>query len=415
MWTWSSAPDPAPAAPDAGGPGGPAAAPGGCLLPRDREVRLPARPRAEGPTAFVSVMEGCSKYCTYCVVPYTRGEEVSRPFDDVIAEVAGLAEQGVREVNLLGQNVNAYRGRMHDGETADLALADPLRGGHRRHRAHPLHHLHPVELQRLPDRGLRGGAGAGELPAPAGAERLGPHPGGHEAGPHGAGVQGPRSGPPAPGAPGHPDLVGLHRRLPGETETDFAATLALVDDIGFDQSFSFIYSRRPGTPAADYPTTSPWRSSRSAWPGCSSASRPSPALSRRMVGRGPAGAGGGPVPQGPAAARRAHREQPGGELPRRPGAWSAASSTSHHRGPAQLPARRLDGPRRRRPGLKPPTRLSRAPATRLSTHPQTLDLDPGPGGQRAPGEPVRPPGAAPAPDRAPPGDRDQQPRGSPSG
>ena len=79
-------------------------------------------PRAEGPTAFVSVMEGCSKYCTFCVVPYTRGEEISRPFDDVIAEVVQLAAQGVREVNLLGQNVNAYRGRMHDGEIADLAL-----------------------------------------------------------------------------------------------------------------------------------------------------------------------------------------------------------------------------------------------------------------------------------------------------
>ena len=82
--------------------------------------RLP-QPRAEGPTAFVSVMEGCSKYCSFCVVPYTRGEEISRPFDDVIAEVAALAEQGVREVNLLGQNVNAYRGPIHDGEIADLA------------------------------------------------------------------------------------------------------------------------------------------------------------------------------------------------------------------------------------------------------------------------------------------------------
>src|SRR5690606_23523904 len=79
-------------------------------------------PRAEGPTAFVSIMEGCSKYCTFCVVPYTRGEEISRPFDDVIAEIAQLAEQGVREVTLLGQNVNAYRGQMHDGSIADLAL-----------------------------------------------------------------------------------------------------------------------------------------------------------------------------------------------------------------------------------------------------------------------------------------------------
>src|ERR1700754_3847287 len=83
--------------------------------------RLP-EPRAEGPTAFVSIMEGCSKYCSYCVVPYTRGEEISRPFDDVIVEVAQLAEQGVREVNLLGQNVNAYRGPMHDGDVADLSV-----------------------------------------------------------------------------------------------------------------------------------------------------------------------------------------------------------------------------------------------------------------------------------------------------
>lgn len=83
--------------------------------------RLP-EPKADGPSAFVSVMEGCSKYCTFCVVPYTRGEEISRPFDDVIAEVASLSQQGVREVNLLGQNVNAYRGVMHDGDTADLAL-----------------------------------------------------------------------------------------------------------------------------------------------------------------------------------------------------------------------------------------------------------------------------------------------------
>ena len=100
-------------------------------------------PRAEGPTAFVSMMEGCSKYCTYCVVPYTRGTEVSRPFDDVIAEVAALAAQGVREVNLLGQNVNAYRGATHDGDTADLALLIRWVAGGRRHRPHPLHH-HPT-------------------------------------------------------------------------------------------------------------------------------------------------------------------------------------------------------------------------------------------------------------------------------
>jgi tRNA-2-methylthio-N6-dimethylallyladenosine synthase len=97
-----------------------------CLLPRDREVRPPARAQRRRPERLVSVMEGCSKYCTYCVVPYTRGEEVSRPFDDVIAEVATLAEQGVREVNLLGQNVNAYRGPMHDGDDRRPGAADPL-------------------------------------------------------------------------------------------------------------------------------------------------------------------------------------------------------------------------------------------------------------------------------------------------
>src|SRR6187431_2845314 len=110
--------------------------------------------RVDGATAFVSIMEGCSKYCSYCVVPYTRGEKVSRPFDDVLAEVAGLADQGVKEVTLLGQNVNAYRGRM--GDTADIAdfAADRIRGGHPRHRAHPLHHqpsqrIHPAPGGRL--------------------------------------------------------------------------------------------------------------------------------------------------------------------------------------------------------------------------------------------------------------------------
>ena len=98
-------------------------------------------PRAEGPTAFVSIMEGCSKYCSFCVVPYTRGEEISRPFDDVIAEIGQLGEQGVREVTLLGQNVNDYRGLMHDGQIADLAILDPLYRRYRRHRTHSLHHF----------------------------------------------------------------------------------------------------------------------------------------------------------------------------------------------------------------------------------------------------------------------------------
>ncbi len=216
---------------------------------------LPA-PRADGPSAFVSVMEGCSKYCTYCVVPFTRGEEVSRPFDDVIAEVAGLAEQGVREVNLLGQNVNAYRGLMHDGEVADLALLiryvaaidgiDRIR----------FTTSHPVELSEslievygeVPEL-----VSFLHLPVQSGSERiLAAMKRGHTALEYRAKIRALRRV--------RPDILissDFIVGFPGETETDFAATLALVDDIGFDQSFSFIYSRRPGTPAADYPDDVP--------------------------------------------------------------------------------------------------------------------------------------------------------------
>ncbi|MCG5511523.1 tRNA (N6-isopentenyl adenosine(37)-C2)-methylthiotransferase MiaB [Ectothiorhodospira shaposhnikovii] len=206
-------------------------------------------PRADGPTAFVSIMEGCSKYCTYCVVPYTRGEEISRPFDDVLAEVAQLAAQGVREVNLLGQNVNAYRGRMHDGEIADLALL--------------IHYVaavdgidrirfttsHPVEFS---DSLIRAFAevpqlaGHLHLPVQSGSDRiLAAMKRGHTALEYKSKIRRIREA--------RPDIclssdfiVGF----PGETEADFQATMKLIHDIGFDQSFSFIYSRRPGTPAA---------------------------------------------------------------------------------------------------------------------------------------------------------------------
>ena len=104
-------------------------------------------PRSEGATAFVSVMEGCSKYCSFCVVPYTRGEEISRPLDDVVAEVVRLARQGVSEINLLGQNVNGYRGATHDGKLADLATSDSLRRGYRRNRANSLHDFPPAGIQ----------------------------------------------------------------------------------------------------------------------------------------------------------------------------------------------------------------------------------------------------------------------------
>ncbi|RML39500.1 adenosine tRNA methylthiotransferase [Pseudomonas savastanoi pv. glycinea] len=169
-------------------------------------------PRVDGPSAYVSVMEGCSKYCTFCVVPYTRGEEVSRPFDDVLSEVIHLAENGVREVTLLGQNVNGYRGTTHDGRVADLAdLIRVVRG--RWHRPHSLHHLAPAGVFRQPDSGPCGGAGAGQTPALAGAVGFRPHSGGHEAQPHHAGIQVPLAQAQG-GRAGHQYQFRLHRWLP---------------------------------------------------------------------------------------------------------------------------------------------------------------------------------------------------------
>jgi len=211
------------------------------------------QPKADGPSAFVSIMEGCSKYCSFCVVPYTRGEEVSRPFDDVLAEVAGLAEQGVREVNLLGQNVNAYRGAMigEDGEElfADLALLinyvaaidgiDRIR----------FTTSHPMEFN---DDLVEVYAQVPELvsflhlPVQSGSDKvLAAMKRGHT-------------------AEQYKDII---RRLkiarpdisissdfiigfPDESDEDFADTMKLIEDVGFDHSFSFIYSARPGTPAA---------------------------------------------------------------------------------------------------------------------------------------------------------------------
>ncbi len=212
--------------------------------------RLP-EPRADGPTAFVSVMEGCSKYCTYCVVPYTRGEEVSRPFDDVLAEVAQLAAQGVREVNLLGQNVNAYRGAMHDGAIADLALLidyvaaidgiDRIR----------FTTSHPLEFS---DRLIQAFAEQPKLvshlhlPVQSGSDRiLALMKRGHTALEYKSKIRRLREA--RPGLSLSSDfIVGF----PGETDADFEATMRLIEDIGFDNSFSFIFSPRPGTPAAGY-------------------------------------------------------------------------------------------------------------------------------------------------------------------
>ena len=206
-------------------------------------------PRSDGVKAFVSIMEGCSKYCTFCVVPYTRGEEISRPLDDVVAEVASLAGQGVREVNLLGQNVNAYQGLMDDGGFADLALL--------------VHYVaaidgidriryttsHPVEFS---DSLIEAYATVPELvnhlhlPVQSGSDRiLSMMKRGHSVLEYRHKINQLRKI--------RPDIsmssdfiIGF----PGETEADFNATMKLIEDIGFDASFSFIYSPRPGTPAA---------------------------------------------------------------------------------------------------------------------------------------------------------------------
>ena len=217
--------------------------------------RLP-EPRAEGPTAFVSVMEGCSKYCTFCVVPYTRGEEISRPLDDVITEIVSLARQGVREINLLGQNVNAYRGPMFDGQIADLATViyyvaavdgiDRIR----------FTTSHPVEFT---DSLIQAYAEVPQLanylhlPVQNGSDRiLARMKRGHTILEYKQKIRKLRKA--------RPDIslssdfiVGF----PGETDADFEATMNLIAEIGFDQSFSFIYSARPGTPAASYADDTP--------------------------------------------------------------------------------------------------------------------------------------------------------------
>ncbi|HET7359865.1 MAG TPA: tRNA (N6-isopentenyl adenosine(37)-C2)-methylthiotransferase MiaB [Rhodanobacteraceae bacterium] len=210
---------------------------------------LPA-PRADGPTAFVSIMEGCSKYCSYCVVPYTRGEEISRPFDDVVGEVAMLAEQGVREVNLLGQNVNAYRGPMFDGAIADLGLlirAIAQVDGIGRIRFTT---SHPVEFS---DSLIEAYADVPQLanylhlPVQAGSDRiLAAMKRGYTTLEYKQRIRKLRAV--------RPDIsvsTDIIVGFPGETDADFEQTMQLVADIGFDQSFSFIYSRRPGTPASN--------------------------------------------------------------------------------------------------------------------------------------------------------------------
>ncbi len=216
---------------------------------------LPA-PRAEGPVAFVSIMEGCSKYCSYCVVPYTRGEEISRPFDDVLSECYQLALQGVREINLLGQNVNDYRGQMENGEIADLALL--------------IHYLAAIDgLDRIrfttshplafSDNLINAFAEVPELanhlhlPVQSGSDRiLAMMKRGYTALEFKSKIRKLRKV--------RPDIrlsTDIIVGFPGETERDFQDTMDLVNELGFDTSFSFIYSARPGTPAANLPDETP--------------------------------------------------------------------------------------------------------------------------------------------------------------
>jgi tRNA-2-methylthio-N6-dimethylallyladenosine synthase len=218
--------------------------------------QLPAS-RVEGASAFVSIMEGCSKYCSFCVVPYTRGEEVSRPFEDVLTEVALVAEQGVREVTLLGQNVNAYLGPTPDGgEPADFAMlldyVAELPGIERiRYTT-----SHPREFsQRLIDAHARIGKLATHvhLPVQSGSDRvLAAMKRGYTVLEYKSIVRRLRAARPEVSITSD-FIVGF----PGETEQDFERTMALVEEIGFDGSFSFIYSARPGTPAADLPDDTP--------------------------------------------------------------------------------------------------------------------------------------------------------------
>ena len=217
--------------------------------------------RVQGATAFVSIMEGCSKYCSFCVVPYTRGEEMSRPFEDVLIEVADLADQGVKEVTLLGQNVNAYRGKMTENENGNVEIADFATLLEYVHEIPGIERIryttsHPKEMTarmidvytRLPKL-----VSFLHLPVQAGSDHvLAAMKRGYTAIEFKSVVRKLRAA--RPGLTLSSDfIVGF----PGETEEDFEKTMKLIDEIGFDTSFSFVYSRRPGTPAADLTDDTP--------------------------------------------------------------------------------------------------------------------------------------------------------------
>jgi len=246
--------------------------------------RLP-EPRAHGAAAFISIMEGCSKFCTFCVVPYTRGEEVSRPFAQVMTEVAALARQGVREVTLLGQNVNAYEGARADDSTADLAdlvRAIAALDGIERIRfttSHPREFTDRLiaafaEVPKL--------ANHLHLPVQSGSDRVLALMGrGYTALEYKAQIRKLRAV--------RPDIslsTDFIVGFPGETERDFEATMRLIEEIGFDQSYSFLYSRRPGTPAASLPDEVPLATKQQRLETLQARiNREARAISERMVGR----------------------------------------------------------------------------------------------------------------------------------
>jgi tRNA-2-methylthio-N6-dimethylallyladenosine synthase len=214
------------------------------------------QPKSAGATAFVSIMEGCSKYCTFCVVPYTRGEEISRPFDQVMAEVERLAAQGVREITLLGQNVNAYAGPMRDGTLADLSTLIHFVAGVEGVERIRFTTSHPLDFN---DSLIEAYANVPQLnnylhlPVQSGSDRiLAAMKRGHTVLEYKQKLRKLRAV--------RPDIcisTDIIVGFPGETDADFVATMNLVADAGFDQSFSFLYSRRPGTPAASLPDEVP--------------------------------------------------------------------------------------------------------------------------------------------------------------
>ena len=273
--------------------------------------------RGGGSTAFVSIMEGCSKYCTFCVVPYTRGEEISRPFEQVLNEVERLAAGGAREITLLGQNVNAYAGPMADGTQADLStlihFVAAIEGVERIR----FTTSHPLDFN---DSLIEAYANVPQLnnylhlPVQSGSDRiLAAMKRGHTVLEYKQKLRKLRAV--------RPDIcisTDLIVGFPGETADDFMATMNLVADAGFDQSFSFLYSRRPGTPAASLPDEVPHevkqRRLELLQQRLNTQAR---AISERMVGQPPTSAGRETRKAQPCPTRGAHRQQPLGQF-RRP-------------------------------------------------------------------------------------------------